>query len=86
MEENILICDCSSTEHQIILRYDEEDKECYAHIHLTNLRGFFARLKYGLRYIFGYKCRYGAWDEFIFKPAHASKLRELAYKLEQRGI
>lgn len=86
MEEKILICDCSSTEHQIILRYDEDDNECYASIHLTNLRGFFSRLKYGLKYIFGYKCRYGAWDEFIFKKEHIGKLRELADLIEKSAI
>jgi hypothetical protein len=84
-KNEILICACHSTDHQIILLYEEdEDKEtgkvyptCYAHVHL-NKRRFFDRLKYGIKYIFGYKCNYGAFDEFIFNPKDADKIQELA--------
>ena len=60
----VLICDCSSREHQIIIEHDNEDNLTYCHIHLVK-HGFWRRLKAGLKYIFGYKCRYGQWDEFI---------------------
>jgi hypothetical protein len=38
--------------------------------------GFFVRVKYALKYIFGYKSRFGAFDEFIFKPEDLTKLKE----------
>lgn len=72
---SVLICECSSREHQIIIEPDLEDDLLYCHIHLIKY-GFWKRLKAGVRYIFGYKSRYGHWDEFIFKPEHADKLRE----------
>jgi hypothetical protein len=78
----ILICDCGSIEHQIVIQQDEEEGLIYCHIYLSN-RSFFGRLKYGIKYIFGYKCRYGHWDEFIFKPEHAPKLLELSKLLSQ---
>jgi len=33
-------------------------------------------LWYGLKYAFGYRSRYGAWDEMMFKPEDLLKLRE----------
>ena len=88
-KKEILICSCHSTDHQIILLYEEdENKEtgkgypmCYAHVHL-NKRSFFSRLKYGIKYIFGYKCNYGAFDEFIFNPEDANKLQDLVNYLK----
>jgi hypothetical protein len=40
--------------------------------------GFWRRFVSGMKYIFGYKCRYGQWDEFIFKPEHSKQLREFS--------
>lgn len=81
---SVFICECSSTEHQIVVNYDFDDNIVYCHIHLTN-QSFWNRLKSGIKYIFGYHCRYGHWDEFIWKPEHATKLRELADLLSKQA-
>ncbi len=78
----IIICECTSVEHQIILRTIDYEKdyldkcypspeqqeqlndELYIDIHL-NKRSFWYRIKYGMKYILGYKCRFGAFDEII---------------------
>ena len=78
----IFLCDCSSAEHQIIYTYDFDDNLVYCRIHLTP-RSFWGRLKYGLRYIFGYKCRYGAFEEFIFNSDDADKIEELSKILKK---
>jgi len=90
-EKDILICDCHSTNHQIILLYNESEFDsgskynmCYAHVHL-NKRPFWQRVKYGIKYIFGYKCNYGAFDEFIFNPDDADKLQELVNYLKKEN-
>lgn len=88
-KKDIIICDCKSTEHQMIFLYEEEYDEknnmtypiCYAHIHLNNL-SFFKRLKYGIKYIFGHKSIYGAFDEFIFDKDDAYKIQKLANYLK----
>jgi hypothetical protein len=77
----ILLCQCHSSEHQILVHYDEEDKMMYLHIHLAE-RSFWKRLKYGLKYIFGYHCKYGHWDEFIFNENDADKLQAMADALK----
>ena len=83
-KKEILICDCHSTEHQIIFLYEEEEDEngekypvCYAHIHLNKL-SFWRRIIYGVKYIFGYQSRYGAFEEFIFNPEDSIKIQNLS--------
>lgn len=81
-KSEILICDCNSTEHQIVIHYDEEDNIVYCHIHLSK-RPFFKRVWGALKYIFGYSCRFGHWDEFLFGEEHIEKLEELTRLLSK---
>jgi len=80
----IFICDCHSPEHQMVIVYSEDDgyPMVYSNVHL-NKRPFWERLKYGIKYIFGYKCRYGAFDEFIFNTDDAERLQEVVNYLKQ---
>jgi hypothetical protein len=78
----IFICECHSTEHQIVFYFDEDDylgrvhSIVYVHINL-NKKKFWERLLYGIKYIFGYRCRFGAFDEFILNPDDADRLQEV---------
>jgi hypothetical protein len=87
-DKEILICNCHSTDHQLVILYSEDEIEetiypmVYAHIHLNKLP-FWDRLKYGIKYIFGRQCRYGAFDEFIFNPEDATKLKEVVKYLKK---
>ena len=92
-KKDLLICDCHSTDHQLIIWYEEDELDdgqtypmCYFHIHLAK-RSFWQRVGYGLRYIFGRQCRYGAFDEFIFNPEDSDKLQNLVdyLKREHKG-
>jgi hypothetical protein len=79
MEEKILLCACSSAEHQIMINVDNDDPKdpiVYCTIHLAKL-SFFERLVHGIKYIFGYRCKYGDFEEFIFKPEHKDKVKEI---------
>lgn len=79
MKQEFLICECSNVEHQIEFKYFEEAdiKEVYMSIHLSQSHGFWSRLKYAIKYLFGYKSRYGAFDEFIFRREDADKLQSI---------
>lgn len=88
-KEEIFICDCHSTDHQVVVYYNSDENEygtkypmCYFHIHLKKLP-FWERVKYGLKYIFGRQCRYGAFDEFIINPDDADKLQEIVNYLKK---
>ncbi len=77
MKTDIIICDCHSDEHQIIVRHDEEDKIVYLSIHLITHRNIIKRLWHAIKYVFGYKSRYGAWDSLILNPDDAGKIESI---------
>lgn len=80
MEKELLLCECGSSEHQMVIRYfnNELDAFVYVDVYLTK-RSFWGRLKYAIKYIFGYKSKYGAWDEIILGHKHIKSL-ELVVK------
>lgn len=75
-EPIILICDCSNAEHQIIFRSEEDEREVYMTIHLTP-QPFLQRLKHGIKYIFGYRCSYGDFQEVILSNKHVDQLKTI---------
>ena len=88
MEDKIIICDCSSAEHQMVLRFDDDKdlgRMVYVEIHLVPLV-WYKRLWMGLKYIFGYKCCYGNFEEMILSPKHARQIRNLYEYLNQPNV
>lgn len=86
MKDEIIICDCSSVEHQAVLRYDDDEdlgRMVYVEIHLKPLV-WYKRLWMGLKYIFGYKCCYGNFEEMILSPKHARQIYNLYRFLRER--
>lgn len=79
----LFICECYNTEHQIILHYDEEDNITYFTIHLTTWRNPFKRFWKAMKYVFGYRCRYGDFDEFILNPRDVKRFKEHLNKLDE---
>ena len=59
-KREVIICECHSLEHQVIFHYDKEWDEISMSVHLHE-PSFWRRLKY----LFGYKSRFGAWDEVL---------------------
>lgn len=86
-EQDLFLCDCFSTEHQIIFSYSTNENDdwnmVFMHVHLNKERGFFRRLFHAIKYIFGYRSKYGDFDEFIFKPEDANKLYKIATHLKR---
>ena len=77
MEEvinDLFICQCYNTEHQLIFSYFPEEKG-YVSVHLTPEYRIWKRIWIAIKYIFGYKCKFGHFDEFIFKKTDADKLQ-----------
>ncbi len=84
-KKEILICDCHSVEHQIIFMHDTEDEypEVFMEVHLNPYHTFWGRISIGMKYIFGHRSRYGAWDGFIFNKDDVHKLEELVKYLKK---
>lgn len=79
-------CSCASPEHTLrfVLDLDPEDPGIHTEVYLGSYPWGWKRLWVGIRYIFGYKSKYGAWDCFLLKPEDAPRLRSLLDRLPSR--
>ena len=76
------ICECTTDEHVLRWRFDPGEPtgkykwpdEVYLTVYLTDYPYFWKRLWFGLRYAFGYKSKYGAFDVTIVSKPEAQKL------------
>ena len=75
-EDILLICECTSKEHQVIFSHIVGYNTVYVSVHLSKLP-FFKRVVAGLKYIFGHKCKYGNFEETILYPAHIKSLEKV---------
>lgn len=79
--ESLLIrCDCHSLDHLAefsLFTYDNDNPALYLTVHLNSWQGVFRRLWVGFKYAFGYKSRYGNWDEMIINVDQAKKIRNV---------
>jgi hypothetical protein len=75
---DIMVCECNSMEHQIVISHFDDDDEgiVYFSIHLTK-KPFFERLKHAIKYIFGYQSRFGAFDEVIISSKDINSLQSV---------
>lgn len=74
MKTDYFECQCFSSENRLVFTYDDEDNEIYASIFLNQYHNFFQRVWVGIKYIFGYKCRYGHFDCFILESSDKERL------------
>lgn len=82
----LFICECSDVRHQIIMSYygDEEFREVFCSIHLIPERNLLKRIRNAVMYIFGYRCAYGDFEEFIFNPEDADRLQTVVDYLREK--
>lgn len=71
----VVICECGSSEHQLIIRTFDDDEDVYVDVHLASLP-FWKRVKYAFKYIFGYKSQFGAFDEIIINKQEFKQLHK----------
>ena len=81
----LLTCECSSNEHNIQVKHDKEDNLFYLNIFLSN-GNFFYRLKNAIKYIFGYKCKYGHFEEIILGEKSQKQLSYMANNLRRKEL
>lgn len=81
-------CACYSEEHTIkfVLDKDPEDPEIYVSVFLNQYRSWWKRLWVGIKYIFGYKCMYGHWDNWIMKDEDAQRLIDMCNEYLNRDL
>ena len=64
METFHTICSCSTPEHTLHWHYFPETDELMLSVNLNKFT-FWRRLVAGIKYIFGYTCPYGHFDEVL---------------------
>ncbi len=78
MEKEFILCECNSLEHQITFFYMDGDyPEISVNIHLVDAK-WYKRIWKGIKYIFGYKCRFGHFDEVLISYRDADKFQKIA--------
>lgn len=76
-------CLCESNEHLVRVNYfvdefyDLEEDGIYVDLHLNSYEPWYKRIWLALKYIFGFHCKYGHWDNWILKRHDAEKFRNL---------
>ena len=79
MRRKYVECQCGTVEHTLRFTWDDDPDwpEVYVDVHLGYHYGIFKRIWYGLKYIFGFKSRYGQFDEAILGHKEVTQIKEL---------
>lgn len=79
-------CACHSPEHTLNFFLDEDPEfpAIYGSVFLSEVP-FHRRVWAAVKYIFGYKCRYGHFDEFILKHEDCDRFISLFRKFKKAG-
>ena len=72
-------CVCHSDEHRLTFQIDDDIEkgwkpEFYTSLFLADHNNLFKRTWTALKYIFGYKCRYGHWENFIMNEKDIDRM------------
>lgn len=86
IQNDLFICECHNTEHQLIFNYFDEDDTVYVSVHLVPEYRIWKRIINAIKYIFGHRSRYGHFDEFIFQKKDAHKLAKIAKHLDKNVL
>ena len=75
-EHKIVICGCGDSSHHLIFTLDSDDKEVWLHYQLE-LRVWYKRLWIGIKYIFGYQSRFGAYGELLINETNVDEFEKI---------
>lgn len=74
-------CACHDNEHLLIINYDPEYGDIWVDVHLKNYP-WYMRLWIAIKYIFGYKTKYGCFSTWMMNNKDAQKMIDLINKKE----
>jgi hypothetical protein len=86
LRNELFVCACESMEHQIAFTCDDNWETVIATIHLVPEYNIFKRIWKAIKYIFGYRCKYGHFEEFIFNPENADHLQQVVDYIKSKKI
>lgn len=79
-DQEFFTCICNSDEHTLRFILDPEDGEIFVSAFLDEWPYWYVRVWRAIKYVFGYKCKYGHWDSFIMDYDDYNRFHELLNK------
>lgn len=76
-------CSCHSPEHTFKLTFDPEDGELYLTPFLANWYPWYKRVYAAIKYVFGYKSKFGHFDEVVVDPNKRAQLFDIIEKFKK---
>ncbi len=76
-------CDCGSPEHALVFTLDKDYNEIYTSVFLSHWRPWWHRIWIAVKYVFGYKCKYGHFDCFSMQRKDAKRLISMASQISE---
>lgn len=90
MKRDVIFCSCGSAEHQLLIWYDDEFSDGYREVglqpHLVTYKNLFRRIFVAIRYVFGYRSRYGHWDSIIIDSTNYMPLKRAVEFIEKKDL
>ena len=96
-ESEIFICNCSDISHNIVFQlwdFGKDNKslwrpassncELSIHVFLNDYPYFWKRVWLGIKYIFGYKSKFGYYDTVSFRYEDATRIKAILDKFTGR--
>lgn len=74
--DEFLICKCCNSEHQMRFMW-WDDGQVYVDVLLNPEYRWWKRIIRAIKYIFGYRSKYGMFDEFILDKNDVPKLEKI---------
>lgn len=77
-DEKWYVCECHSLEHFLVISFEDDDEwndAVFVNVYLSHLP-FHKRLIHGIKYILGYKSRYGSFEEILLGKNNVKDLIE----------
>ena len=85
-ETHFFECQCHSPEHTLNFWIDPDDGSVQTSMFLRPQGAWYKRLWIAVKYVFGYNCQYGHWDNFILKSEDHGKFRKLLNQAERTRL
>lgn len=81
MQQEYFECSCYSTEHTLKFIFDDDPDfpNLYVHVFLSE-EPWYRRILKAIKYVFGYKCRYGHFDEFVMRHEDCDRFISIVQK------
>ena len=80
-----VICTCTSADHDIRFVKDTRDGDVWVEVQLVAVDNIWRRIYNAIRYIFGYRSKYGHWDTTLISKEEAKKLQHFLKRYSEQG-